>query len=175
MNDHLGDRVAALVDGELDHATRDRVLVHLAHCDPCRAQVEGHRRLKHALCGLRGTPPLPSDDLVARLMAVPVGRPVPTGRPHTPRGPRRPAGPRGPLGRAARRRPRRAAAAGALLVVGLAGALALGGTSSSGPRAPVDPASPAFVGYYNVTTSEVPLTEPAAATLLPAGLAGPDR
>jgi anti-sigma factor RsiW len=174
VSDHLGDRVAALVDGELDHATRDRVLVHLAHCDPCRAQVEAHRRLKHSLGALRSAPPVPSGDLVARLMAVPAGRPVPTGRPHTPRGPRRPAGPRGPLGRAARR-PRRAAAAGALLVVGLASALALGGTSTAGPRAPVDPASPAFVGYYAVTTSEVPLTEPAAATLVPAGLAGTDR
>ncbi|MET7613373.1 zf-HC2 domain-containing protein, partial [Streptomyces seoulensis] len=34
---HLGDRLSALVDGELGHESRDRVLAHLATCCRCRA------------------------------------------------------------------------------------------------------------------------------------------
>ena len=33
---HLGHRLSALIDGELDGMERDRVLVHLAGCDSCR-------------------------------------------------------------------------------------------------------------------------------------------
>lgn len=49
MSDHLGDRAAALVDGELGDHARDRALVHLAHCLDCRGEVEEQRRLKNAL------------------------------------------------------------------------------------------------------------------------------
>ncbi|WP_139121227.1 anti-sigma factor family protein, partial [Streptomyces sp. SolWspMP-sol7th] len=34
---HLGDRLAAFVDGELDHDARERVLSHLATCPRCKA------------------------------------------------------------------------------------------------------------------------------------------
>ena len=46
MTEHLGERVAALADGELAHPARERALAHLAPCDACRAEVDGQRRLK---------------------------------------------------------------------------------------------------------------------------------
>ncbi|MCW2665169.1 MAG: hypothetical protein JWN57_131, partial [Frankiales bacterium] len=70
-SDHLGDRVAALVDGQLDHPSRERLLAHLAHCAPCRTQVEAQRRLKASLRELGARPMLPSDELTARLLALP--------------------------------------------------------------------------------------------------------
>ena len=42
MTSHLGASVSALVDGELDHPQRERVLAHLAHCLPCRAGDDAH-------------------------------------------------------------------------------------------------------------------------------------
>ena len=44
---HLGDRIAALVDGELGHQDRDRALAHVAHCARCRA---GARRAAGGPC-----------------------------------------------------------------------------------------------------------------------------
>lgn len=181
MSDHLGERLTALVDGELDHAERERVLAHLAHCTPCRGEVDAHRRLKAALGGLRDTFPLPPPDLAARLLAVAAAeRSAPAGPPLTPRSARRPRGAGRPGGRAGARRPRRATTAGLLLAVGLAGALALGAPASSGPAARVDPASPALVADHVSTSSGVPLSEPAFAGVVgtgvvPAGVAGPDR
>jgi anti-sigma factor RsiW len=173
---HLGDRVAALVDGELDDASRERALAHLAHCDTCRYETDAHRRLKATLVQVREAPPAPSADLTARLLALPAERPVLAAPPATRRSARRPVGAGRPTSRTATlRRPRRAATAGALLAVGLVGALALGGPSTSGPRTPVDPATPAFVAEYANSTSRVPLTEPVVATLVPAGLADPGR
>ncbi|MCU1691171.1 MAG: hypothetical protein JWM64_262, partial [Frankiales bacterium] len=91
MSDHLGDAVTALVDGELDHPSRERVLAHLAHCAPCRGEVDAHRRLKASLTSLRALPVEPGPDLTARLLAVAAPRP-PSAPPVTRRGPRRPRG-----------------------------------------------------------------------------------
>ncbi|WP_349632444.1 anti-sigma factor family protein [Streptomyces lydicamycinicus] len=44
---HLGDRLAALVDGELGHDARERVLAHLATCGKCKAEADAQRRLKN--------------------------------------------------------------------------------------------------------------------------------
>ncbi len=169
MSGHLGDSLTALVDGELDHAARERALGHLAHCSGCRGEVEAHRRLKASLAALRETPPLPSGDLAARLLSVATGPAVPALPPGTRRSPRGPAGPTRPLARSRVLRPRRAAAAGVLVAVGLVGALALGGPAAGGPAAPVDPAGPELLVDHISTTSEVPLTEPAFATVVPAG------
>ncbi|MGH8894941.1 MAG: zf-HC2 domain-containing protein, partial [Actinomycetes bacterium] len=46
---HLGDRIAALVDGELDHRARDRALAHVAHCADCRAALDDQRTVKDLL------------------------------------------------------------------------------------------------------------------------------
>ena len=36
---HLGQRLSALIDGELNHTQRERVLAHLAQCEPCRLEA----------------------------------------------------------------------------------------------------------------------------------------
>jgi anti-sigma factor RsiW len=46
---HLGDRLSALVDGELDGAELDRALAHLAGCERCRAEAAELRALKQKL------------------------------------------------------------------------------------------------------------------------------
>ncbi|MGW4028083.1 anti-sigma factor family protein [Streptomyces sp. NPDC004838] len=68
---HLGDRLAALVDGELTHDARDRVLAHLATCPRCKAEADAQRRLKDVFA--RTAPPPPSEGLLARLQGLPAG------------------------------------------------------------------------------------------------------
>jgi len=43
---HLGDRLSALIDGELDGAERDRAHAHLAGCQQCRTEAAELRALK---------------------------------------------------------------------------------------------------------------------------------
>ncbi|AXE22836.1 hypothetical protein C0216_04655 [Streptomyces globosus] len=66
---HLGDRLAALVDGELSHDTRERVLAHLATCPKCRAEADAQRRLKAMF--VESAPPPLSAGLLARLQGLP--------------------------------------------------------------------------------------------------------
>ncbi|MFI9581392.1 anti-sigma factor family protein [Streptomyces sp. NPDC052236] len=68
---HLGDRLAALVDGELKHDARDRVLAHLATCHRCKAEADSQRRLKNVFA--HAAPPPPSEGLLARLQGLPAG------------------------------------------------------------------------------------------------------
>jgi len=49
---HLGDRLSALVDGELDGAELDRAHAHLAGCEQCRVEAAELRALKQKLRGL---------------------------------------------------------------------------------------------------------------------------
>jgi sigma-E factor negative regulatory protein RseB len=49
---HLGDRLSALVDGELDGAELDRVHAHLAGCEQCRTEAAELRALKQKLRAL---------------------------------------------------------------------------------------------------------------------------
>ena len=49
---HLGHRLSALIDGELDGMERDRVLVHLAKCEPCRGEAVALRTLKRRMNAL---------------------------------------------------------------------------------------------------------------------------
>jgi Putative zinc-finger len=75
----LGERLTALVDGELGHEERDRALTHLARCERCRAEADALRRLKGRLRGLADLPliggdeSLPSGDLMSRLRAMGAG------------------------------------------------------------------------------------------------------
>lgn len=136
---HLGDLVAALVDDELDAEGRDRALVHIAWCLPCRREVDEQRRAKARVAALDASDLVAPADLVLRLSAIPslpareaaglVRTPIETPVPPLPRiGPhtRRPAA----LAR------RRMSAA----VVGGASVLALGvwalPSSSDGPVGP---------------------------------------
>ncbi|GAA1015991.1 membrane protein [Streptomyces sp. F-3] len=68
---HLGDRLAALVDGELGHDTRERVLAHVATCPKCKAEVDAQRRLKSVFA--QAAPPPPSESFLARLQGLPGG------------------------------------------------------------------------------------------------------
>jgi anti-sigma factor RsiW len=160
----LGDVAAALVDGELDHAGRERAHRHLAHCARCRAEVDAQRRLKARLSG-SAPPDLPSalTDRLLRLTSpleeaaprvvrppsrpatAPAGltRPV-GGRPGSPR----PPGPR--PGSAVRRR---ASTGSAVVLLGVAAALALGAPPRQATT-PVDPATDAFVAEFVSTTAD---------------------
>lgn len=70
---HDTDQLSALVDGELDHETRDQLLGHLAHCAECRRVVDAERRLKTMLRGLSDpgaeTTHAPVENLVAAMPA----------------------------------------------------------------------------------------------------------
>lgn len=59
---HLGRWLTALIDGELDLQERDRVLNHLAGCQPCLSEANAMRALKRRLTSL-GEPE--SDDAIA--------------------------------------------------------------------------------------------------------------
>jgi anti-sigma factor RsiW len=65
---HPMDKLSAVVDGQLDHDSRDKVLSHLVSCDTCRAEVDAQRRLKARMAALEV--PEPSTDLMQRLMGV---------------------------------------------------------------------------------------------------------
>ncbi|MFD0900667.1 anti-sigma factor family protein [Actinomadura sediminis] len=83
----LGERLTALVDGELGHDERERAHAHLAVCARCRAEAATLRSLKGRLRGLGGAPEpgaddLPTDDFLTRLRALgetaaPSGSPPP--------------------------------------------------------------------------------------------------
>lgn len=75
---HLGERITALVDGQLTPDAAERAHIHLASCRQCRDAVERERVMKSRMAGLQGPPPAP--DLVQRLLAL--------GGPHGPLPPR---------------------------------------------------------------------------------------
>ncbi|MEU5220251.1 zf-HC2 domain-containing protein [Streptomyces sp. NPDC020807] len=89
---HLGDRLAALVDGELGHDARERVLAHLATCPRCKAEADAQRALKSVFAS--AAPPPPSEGFLARLQGLPGGPGDPSGGPGGSGGP---GAPRGPL------------------------------------------------------------------------------
>ncbi|WP_405587148.1 anti-sigma factor family protein [Streptomyces sp. NBC_01190] len=66
---HLGDRLAAFVDGELTDDSRDRVLAHLATCTQCKAAAAEQRRLKNVIAA--SELPAISAGLLARLQGLP--------------------------------------------------------------------------------------------------------
>lgn len=143
MSAHLGQALNAFVDGELDPASENEVLAHLAWCGSCRSEVESLRGFKAAL---RQTGPCLPGDLSARLMAVssfPVA-PIAERR-------RRPSPHLSP-------RLRRTAVSGAFVVLGLGGAFSLAGPPPHQPVAPVDPTNAGFVVDHSKTSTEVPFT-----------------
>jgi hypothetical protein len=96
--DHLGERLSALIDGELGAADHERALIHLAKCESCRFEADMMRRLKRRLTGLGE--PEPDMDFMGRLMSQPgLGGAGGPGRPGD-RGDRGPSDPpvNGPFG-----------------------------------------------------------------------------
>lgn len=163
-----GDLLSGLVDGELDHATRERVLSHLLSCGDCQREAESLRTLKTRLQWAGAETPLPSEALTQRLrdLAVPGVSPALRPRPNAARVVSvRPGGRSDPARTATRpaaatRRLRRRTVGG-LVALGLSAAFVLGGqTSASGTRAPIDPATDQFVADYVDATVEVPLSQP---------------
>ncbi|MFB4279419.1 MULTISPECIES: anti-sigma factor family protein [unclassified Nonomuraea] len=73
---HLGERVSALVDGELNHTERERALAHLTFCADCRREVESVRALKSRLRSL-DTPAMPADLTMSLLRMAEPGGPLP--------------------------------------------------------------------------------------------------
>lgn len=63
--EHLGERLSALVDGELGAAEHERALIHLAQCESCRFEADMTRRLKRRLNGL--CEPEPDMEFMGRL------------------------------------------------------------------------------------------------------------
>jgi anti-sigma factor RsiW len=171
---HLGERLTALVDGELGHDERDRALAHLAGCDLCRAEADELRALKRRLRAMDDA--VPGERLLARLQAMgEPGDPLPPAVRRLPghgRGPSadRPATrPRDtrPAGRARRTATRRRLPRGRYLLVGAAtlavlgigsAAFAAGSDPRSLPR--VAPSVEQFAVEHALTSGDVPLTDP---------------
>jgi hypothetical protein len=195
---HLGDRIAAFVDGELPHEVRERVLIHLTGCAECRAAADAERVVKAGLAAIHG--PRPSDDLTRRLLALAEpGEPLPPRRHSVDTAPRPPsvsvggrlvpgqagarpsAGPfmtsppGGPSGRRGllRRRQRLqfvTAAGVGVAAVALGAAVVMGGQEQPGPA--VGPGDDWFAVQHAATTGGLPLVDPAMSMTI--GLTDPD-
>ncbi|MCP2336528.1 anti-sigma factor family protein [Actinomadura rupiterrae] len=145
----LGERLTALVDGELGHEERERALRHLAGCASCRAEADGLRRLKARLRGL-GSPDASAPSVPAPASPT-AGAPAPglPGRgPGTPPGPRTPDTLRAPDAPRGLNDPRAAdgldGPRGSDSLRGLDGALGAGGDAASS-RVPDDLPTPDFL------------------------------
>jgi anti-sigma factor RsiW len=169
---HLGDRLSALVDGELNGTDRERAHAHMAVCEPCRVEAAALRDLKRELRDLRALRALPAEEaVVGRLleMAGP-GGPIPPRQRRQPRQPRqrrrrfgggrtRPGAPHPAWhpGRPSRLGRRGYVVAGAvsLVVVGIgAAAFSVGGGGSSGPD--ITPPMQMYSEEHAITTGDVP-------------------
>ncbi|GIH69296.1 anti-sigma factor family protein [Sphaerimonospora thailandensis] len=73
---HLGERVSALIDGELGHTERERALAHLTFCADCRAEVDAMRALKSRLRSM-DPPAMPADLTMSLLRMSEPGGPLP--------------------------------------------------------------------------------------------------
>lgn len=141
MTRHLGERLSALIDGELSDAQRERVLAHLAKCDDCRQEAAALRLLKRRMHSLGDA--AAAEALTWRLLAL-----APA------------SGPGQPVDQATAGRRRLAwslAAAGVLTAgLGLAAAVFVaGGERPAGPR--VVPAVDVFMVQHAITTGQVPV------------------
>jgi anti-sigma factor RsiW len=151
MSRHLGERLSALIDGELSHAQRERVLAHLARCDGCRREATALRLLKRRMYTLGSE--AADDALTWRLLALASadGHGPPARRAwwaHRPR----------PVRGGGRRHARSlAAAAVATVGVGLSAAAFLAGGDRPPPGPRVVPAVDVFMVQHAITTGEVPV------------------
>ena len=143
---HLGYRLSALIDGELSHAQRERVLAHLANCEPCRYEAAALRVLKQRMHALGDA--TANTALTDRLVALGA------------RG-------QGPGSGLSRRRWRaRSLAVAFLAMAGLsvpaAAFMAGGGRAEPGPS--VTPAIEEFMTQHEFSTGDVPTSTASASS-----------
>ena len=173
---HLGDRLSALVDGELHGAERDRAYAHLASCEQCRTEAAELRALKQRLRSLISDAPAEAA-MTRRLIAMTgPGGPLPPRRrllrPAARREIRRP-GSRGSAGNAHRRR--YLVLGTVSLVVGLGtAAFTVGGSSAATPGPRITPPVEMYSVEHAITTGEVPFTGPSGRPSAGASAAGSD-
>ncbi len=168
---HLGDRLSALVDGELDGAELDRAHAHLARCEQCRTEAAELRALKQKLRGLMTGAPAEAA-MTRRLIAMTgPGGPMPPRRRllRVVPGRRPTAGPAPTKPRTGTRRPgsarhRRYLVLGAVsLVVGLGtAAFTAGGGGDAAPGPRITPPVEMYSVQHAITTGEVPFPGPTA-------------
>jgi anti-sigma factor RsiW len=163
---HLGDRLSALIDGELDGAERDRAHAHLAGCEQCRTEAAELRAVKRKLSTL--LPGAPAEAAMTRRLVAMTG----PGGPLPPR--RRPGGKAqretrrpGPRGRGPVRR--RYLVIGTMsLVVGLSTvAFTAGGDGQATPGPRITPPVEMYSVEHAITTGEVPFTGPSSRASAP--------
>ena len=177
---HLGDRLSALVDGELGGAELDRAHAHLAGCEPCRIEAAELRALKQKLRGLMDGAPAEAA-MTRRLIAMTgPGGPVPprhrllrvvpgrrpaagpaSSRPGSGPAPKTPGTPK-PWPSARRRR--YLVLGTVSLVVGLGtAAFTVGGGGDAAPGPRITPPVEMYSVEHAITTGEVPFPGPTAA------------
>jgi anti-sigma factor RsiW len=183
---HLGDRLSALVDGELGGAELDRAHAHLAGCEPCRTEAAELRALKRKLRGL--TDGAPAEAAMTRRLIAMTGpggpmpprrrllRVVPGRRPAAGPATSRPgsgpgSGPAHQPGQAvaphqpwpSTRRRRYLVLGTVSLVVGLGtAAFTVGGGGDAAPGPRITPPVKMYSVEHAITTGEVPFPGPAA-------------
>ena len=142
---HLGQRLSALIDGELNHAQRERALAHLARCEPCRREATALRVLKQRMHALGEA--TANTALTDRLVALGARGQAPGG-----------------IGLPRRRWPVRSFAVAVLTVAGLgvpaAAFMAGGGQTEPGPG--VTPAIDMFMTQHEFSTGEMPASAASA-------------
>jgi anti-sigma factor RsiW len=175
---HLGDRLSALIDGELDGAERDRAFAHLAGCAQCRTEAAELRALKKKLRALMSGAPAEAA-MTRRLIAMTgPGGPLPPRRRLLRLAPgpqsadrreiRRP-GPRGPVRR------RYLVLGTVSLVVGLGtAAFTAGGSGGAIPGPRITPPVEMYSVEHAITTGEVPFTGPSGRPSVGASVADSD-
>ena len=163
---HLGDRLSALIDGELDGAERDRAHAHLAGCEQCRGEAAELRALKRKLRALGAG--APAEAAMTRRLVAMTG----PGGPLPPR--RRPLRLASGDRRTARRESRRPSSRHGVrrrylvlgtvsLVVGLGtAAFTVGGGTEAAPGPRITPPVEMFVVEHAITGGEVPFAGPPA-------------
>jgi len=157
---HLGDRLSALVDGELTGAELDRAHAHLAGCLECRAEAADLRTLKGRLSGLVAGAPAEAA-MTSRLIAsTGPGGPLPPRH----RLLRRAPGPRTAPGGSRPGPRRRYLLVGTVSLVAVLGTVAFtaggGGQAAPGPK--ITPQVQMYSVEHAITTGEVPITGPSA-------------
>ena len=155
---HLGQRISALIDGELSDSERDRVLAHIAGCDDCRQEAVALRALKQRMHSLGEA--MVDTALTGGLMAMAI---PPDGRPWTRRSPWR--------SRASFPAARilTGILASAVAGVGAAAFFAGGEQQAPGPR--VTPAVGTFLAQHATVTGDLPVTPARGSASRPGGAA----